>query len=167
MIYATAGQRFGEGGDDTVALRAWNVRVGLKDTVWHLGDFGTHVGMADVLNGNKFILKGANDRAPWQKYHDAGFQRLLELSDRDEKRGLAFKIWNDSVVFLTYESPSSLDLPFARMCAGFRQWIWLCAKPPRLLHDRVISVGVESCDYLPMSLESLFNRARANWHGTF
>lgn len=189
MIWVTADHHFGHeniiqycgrpfaNADDMAEymVRKWNNRVGAGDTVWHLGDFAMNkaaLSVAELLNGEKFILKGNHDRESWKSYEAVGFKRLLELSDRDEKNGLAYKVvdyslFNGAVVYLTHCPPSLIDLPYAKTVAGDRHWIWLHGHSHGgrgFQHDQVIDVGVDCYAFAPVSLESLFMRAAAKWH---
>lgn len=194
MIYVTADHHFGH--DNIISycnrpfpnaldmaetmVRKWNAVVGAGDVVWHLGDFAMNkaaLSVAELLNGAKFILKGNHDRESWNSYEDVGFRRLLDISDRDEKNGLAYKVINGRIVYLTHAPPSPIDLPVAHRVAqeyGARTiidcaipWIWLHGHSHGgrgFQHDQVIDVGVDCYAFTPVSLDSLFMRAAAKWH---
>jgi calcineurin-like phosphoesterase family protein len=193
MIWVTADHHFGHANiirycdrpfadvgemTDTM-VRKWNATVDAGDTVWHLGDFAMNKGalsVAELLNGEKFILKGNHDRESWKSYQDVGFKRLLEISDRDEKNGLAYKVVDGRVIYLTHNPPSLIDMPVADRVAqeygartiieGAIPWIWLHGHShgaSGIRHDNVIDVGVDCYAFAPVSLDALFMRAAAKW----
>jgi calcineurin-like phosphoesterase family protein len=65
---------------DSLLLERWNAAVGLKDEVWHLGDFarrpGDVQGLLERLHGVKHLVRGNNDppgtvaAAGWESVQD-------------------------------------------------------------------------------------------------
>lgn len=53
---------------DKILIRNWNLRVSEKDTIYHLGDFGSGpsrflIGIVEQLKGKKFFITGSHDHS--------------------------------------------------------------------------------------------------------
>lgn len=96
---------------DQVMIERWNVRVGINDTVYHLGDFSFYgstetTKIASKLNGYKILIRGNHDkgkdyylRIGFKEYYQSTAQNpvhfknflishypYLEIYDHDERR---------------------------------------------------------------------------------
>src|ERR1700712_2334654 len=72
---------------DAELVRRWNSVVGLKDTVWHLGDFcfgKRNLEIAAQLNGNKKLVMGNHDMYATEDY----LKYFTRLSGAVEYKGM-------------------------------------------------------------------------------
>jgi calcineurin-like phosphoesterase family protein len=72
---------------DEELIRRWNSVVGVKDTVWHLGDFcfgKRNLEIAARLNGNKKLVMGNHDMYATEDY----LRHFTRLSGAVEYKGL-------------------------------------------------------------------------------
>lgn len=133
---------------DEMLVARWNETVGPDDEVWHLGDFALRLDADRVasllakLAGRKHLVTGNNDgpatihQASW-----ASVQAYAELEVEGVPLVLchyAFRTWNKM-----YKGAYNLHGHSHGQLAGL---------------TRQIDVGVDVCDFRPITLQQLRNR---------
>ena len=86
---------------DGELVRRWNLRVGKRDTVWHLGDFASNTKTAQSifrrLNGRKHLVAGNIDRDGVRSLGWSSVQDYAELTLQGVSLVLChypFRTWN-------------------------------------------------------------------------
>ena len=137
---------------DRVLIRNWNDRVGVNDTVLHLGDFalGPRENVARYrrqLHGRILLVRGNHDRSQ-EAMSEAGFDR----------------VWSKPIFFnchfgdfiprnlqLLHRPPQALDAAADYGLCGHVHEAWrICPWNPRILN-----VGVDVWGYTPIVLSQV------------
>ena len=131
---------------DAEMLTRWNATVGLRDTVWHLGDFALRLPptaaatLLDRLHGEKHLIVGNNDpKEPLSGW--TSVQAYAELEEADTKLVLChypFRTWNN----------------IARGAVNLHGHSHGRLQPLR----RQIDVGVDVWDFRPVTLRDIVTR---------
>jgi calcineurin-like phosphoesterase family protein len=133
---------------DDILIRNWNSIVNNGDTVYVLGDFSMRgadhktwfAATLKKLKGTKILVLGNHDKLPALDYVELGFQSVHT------------SIWLEDI-FLAHDPAWSTSLPIGSlMCCGHVHQLFTLVGSDR----RVLNVGVDVCDYKPIS----FNIAR-------
>lgn len=129
---------------DEVLVSNWNETVTPKDTVYHLGDFSWWKGNTDAkkylnrLNGNVILIRGNHDSENWGTPY-MSFKR--NLAGRKRK-----------VCLMHY--------PIEEWDGWYSKSIHMHAhthKPALISAERRFNVGVDACDFRPISLDEIEN----------
>lgn len=138
-------------------IRLWNERVGHKDSVFHLGDFGFGpkeelTKILARLNGKKWLVKGNHDKSVGTM-KAMGFQDVfIDGFHLDSETG-------ESVYLRHKPNFEYHTLPFFS-----EDEIHLCGH----VHDEwarrgnIINVGVDQSWFAPLTLPELLNRPKEN-----
>jgi len=126
-------------------IRNFNSVVGSEDVTFHLGDFSLKgVGykhwfetMLKQLNGQHHLILGNHDRLGAWDYVEVGFSSVHTAMMLEE-----FLLVHDPVV--------ALAVPDRICLCGHVHQMWSVLKER---NQRVINVGVDVCDFKPLSIE--------------
>jgi len=154
-------------------IQNWNQVVGTDDTVWVVGDFALGkiaetLPLASALNGRKVLVAGNHDRCwsghgkraeGWtQRYLDAGFDEVVQ--------GSAHAVLGEQRVLLCHfpyrgDSQEQDRFPDARP-VDKGEWLLHGHVHDRWSQNgRMINVGVDANDFIPVSETTLAHRLTA------
>jgi calcineurin-like phosphoesterase family protein len=142
-----------------VLIQKWNAKVGLGDTVYHLGDFSMgpkeNVNIRKRLNGKVILIKGNHDRKD-AIHLAAGFDAIykyLEIEINGHKLYLAH-------IPMHLDPGDRYYPPDLKTIPPTRYDYFLCGH----VHDKwkrngnTINVGVDVSDFSPLTLTELLAR---------
>lgn len=143
--------RFNEdiGVHDASLIHRWNQRVGSRDTVYILGDFGHPLRLAESLNGRKTLILGNHD----DKHNVNDFGKYFVDV-------LSWKVFRDSfampVVLCHYPLHAQVDDPTPRkLCVHGHIHEKLIRQTDGTPDPWYINVCVEHTNHAPMAWEEL------------
>lgn len=141
---------------DELMIERWNKVVKPQDHVYHLGDVVINkffLGHIKRLNGKKRLIFGNHDIFPYQKYAEAGFEKLM-----------AYRVLDGMIFSHIPIGPGSLErfkvnvhghLHDNVVTIGAAHPAWSKRDEP---DPRYVNVCVERINYEPISLEELKKR---------